>query len=144
MIVYSQTDSLPKDSSVEQTSSKERLLDLVGVMMMMTILVRVNFASVMMMMMVAMVINVIVTGVMMMVIMMIMMIFVSVNVTNVIRTMRRRRRMVRRMVRRAVRRRVIAIDFIASTSGDFSRCSRRKGGKNESNENFELHICLEY
>ena len=30
------------------------------------------------------------------------------------------------------------------TSNDFSRRSRRKSSKNESNDNFELHICLEY
>jgi hypothetical protein len=57
---------------------------------------------------------------------------------------RRPGRMVRRMVRRRmVRRMVIVIDLIA-TSDHFSRRSRRKGGKSESNENFELHICLEY
>ena len=108
----------------------------------MTILVGVNVASVMMMMMVAIVVDVIVTGVMMMVIMAMV---VGINVTNVIRTMRRRRRrMVRRMVRRRRRRRAITAINIIATSDDFSRCSRRKGGKNESNENFELHICLEY
>ena len=33
---------------------------------------------------------------------------------------------------------------VIATSDDFSRRSRRKGGKNESNEDFELHIYLEY
>ena len=98
-----------------------------------------------------MVVDVIVTGVMMMVI-------VDVNVTNMMRAMRRsgmvrrmvrgRRRMVggrgrmvrrrRKMVRRRgrmVRRRAKAVDVIA-TSVDFSRRSGRKGGKDESNENF--------
>ena len=41
-------------------------------------------------------------------------------------------------------RRVMIVDVIGSTSDDFSRRSHRKGGKNESNENFELHISLEY
>ena len=111
----------------------------------MTILVGVNVTGVIMMVMVAMVIDVIVTGVMMMIIMVTMAMVVGVNVTSVIRTMRRRRRMVRRMVRRTVRRNrraITATDLIA-TSDDFSRCSRRKGGKNESNEKFKLHICLE-
>ena len=86
-----------------------------------------------------------VAGVMTMV--MVMAIFVDVIVrffTGVIRTMNRNRmvRLVRRMVR-FVGRRVIAVDVIG-TSDDFSRRSRRKGGKNESNEDFELHIYLEY
>ena len=115
-------------------------------MMARAVLVSVNVACIMMMVMVAIVVSVIVTGVMMMIIMVTMAMVVGVNVTSVIRTMRRRRRMVRRMVRRTVRRNrraITAIDLIA-TSDDFSRCSHRKGGKNESNKNFELHVCLEY
>ena len=108
-----------------------------GVMIMMiAMVVDVFIAGVMIIMMaimLAMVIDVIVrfvTGVMMMAMVMV----VGLNVTGVIRTMRRGRRMVRSTV---------AVDVIA-TSDDFSRRSRRKGGKDESNENLELHVCLEY
>jgi hypothetical protein len=68
---------------------------------------------------------------------------IAVDFTSVMRGMGRRR-VVRRMVRKRTvnrSRRAIAVDFIG-TSDDFSRRSRRKGGKNESNENFELHICF--
>ena len=82
----------------------------------------INVAGVVMVMMVvAMVISVNVAGVM--IVMMVVAMVFSVNVADV--------------------RRVITVDAIA-TSDDFSRRSHRKSGKNESNENFELHICLEY
>ena len=79
-----------------------------------------------------------------MVAMVILVMVVGVNVTTVIRTMGKR--MVRSMVRTGKRKRErinSSIDIIA-TSDDFSRCNRCKGGKSESNENFELHIGLEY
>ena len=81
-----------------------------------------------------------------MVAMVILVMVVGVNVTTVIRTMRKR--MVRSMVRTGNRKRErinSTIDIIA-TSDDFrvSRCNCCKGGKNESNENFELHNGLEY
>ena len=38
---------------------------------------------------------------------------------------------------------MIAVDVIATSDG-FSGRGHRKGGKYEGNENFELHICLEY
>ena len=118
-----------------------------GVMIMMIAMVVDVFVAgvmiIMMAIMLAMVIDVIVrfvTGVMMMAMVMV----VGLNVTGVIRTMRRGRRMVRRMMMgRGMVRSTVAVDVIA-TSDDFSRRSRRKGGKNESNENFELHVCLGY
>ena len=111
-------------------------------MMMMTMFVDIIVAGVIMMVMVATVVDIIVAGIMMMVMVAIVL---DIFVTGVIWTMRRRRRMVRRMVRRRMvrRRSVIAVDLIA-TSDHFSRRSHRKAGKNESNENFELHISLEY
>jgi hypothetical protein len=93
-----------------------------GVMIAIAMVVDVIVAGVMMVI-AAMVVDIIVAGVMMVMVMVF-----GVNVTNVMR----------RMVRRA-RRRVIAVDVIGA-SDDFSRRSHRKGGKNESNENFELHI----
>ena len=38
----------------------------------------------------------------------------------------------------------VKVGGVLATSNDFNRCCRPKGGKNESNEDFELHICLEY
>ena len=92
---------------------------------MIAMVIDVLVAGIMMMMMMVMVVVVIVTGVMTVTVMV-----VGVNVTNAMR----------RMVRR---RAVIAVDVIAR-SDDVDRRSHRKGGKNESNENLELHICLEY
>ena len=105
----------------------------------MTMFVNVNVAGVMIAIMMVVV-----------VVMIMMAIVVGVNFTAVIRSMvRRTRRMVRRMVRsrtvgRRRRRAIAAVDVIA-TSVDFSRRSHREGGKDESNENFqvELHISLE-
>jgi hypothetical protein len=96
-------------------------------------IVDVLVAGIIMMIMMAMVVDVIVTGVVTVTVMV-----VGVNVANAMR------RMVRRMVRRrTVNRRAIGVDVIAR-SNDVDRRSYRKGGENESNENFELHICLEY
>jgi hypothetical protein len=125
-------------------------------------------------MMTVVVIDVIIAGIMMMMVMVVDIIVTGVIRKTVRRRRRRRRRraiafdvivtgvmrrrtvkrwviavdgivtgVMRRVVRRTVSWRAIAVDVIA-TSDDFSRRSRRKGGKDEGNENFELHICLEY
>ena len=169
MIVYSQAESLPKGclcnrqvglGLIAVMMGTVFVLDVIatGVMMMGTVFVVDVIATGVMIMVAVFVVGAIVAGVMMMVavfvldiivtgVMMVAVFFVdaivagvmimfAVFVVDIIVT-----GVVRRMVRR--RGRVIAVDFIAASDG-FSRCSRRKGGKNESNKNFELHICLEY
>jgi hypothetical protein len=90
---------------------------------------------------IATVVDVLVAGIMMMMIMMAMVLDVIVTgVVTVTVMVVAMRRMVRR---RTVNRRAIGVDLI-TRSDVVDRRSHRKGGKNESNENFELHICLEY
>ena len=92
---------------------------------MITMVVDVLVAGIIMMMMVvvAMVVDVLVAGIIMM-----MVVVVAVVVDVIVA---------------GGMRRVIGVDVIAR-SDDVDRRSHRKGGKNESNKNFKLHICLEY
>ena len=94
---------------------------------MITMVVDVLVAGIIMMMMVvvAMVVDVLVAGIMMM---MVVVVAVAVVVDVIVA---------------GGMRRVIGVDVIAR-SDDVDRRSHRKGGKNESNKNFKLHICLEY
>ena len=73
-----------------------------------------------------------VAGVMMILLMFVLflLMFVDINVAGM-------------MMMMVLGRRVMTVDVIA-TSDDFSRGCHCKGGEKESNEDFELHICLRY